>query len=303
MKYKIVCIGNLVTEHNGNVCLGVIGYGPTVCIRKNCHTNHLGGKSDLNLNNICVIKVNETSLFAEPTMLREHIDTGLFKEWVSDKATLEEWAEHFGSAVSSKEVLSEVGLKDLATLKEMARNFKTPLKASQEPTNEEVAEMVSLVKTLGFYKHKITTMNDMGKLSQGDNSFLIDVIHGMEEKLEEISRKCVISEAASEQLTKKICVEILILFTKTGTLEASIGKRLKHKMPGSEAPTVWSLIASLYKLLHETQSKVQDVVTMSSVLSNEIKEDVTKFIDQKFASKGLCKQLKNELSQDLSQYI
>jgi hypothetical protein len=40
-----------------------------------------------------------------------------------DKATLEEWAERFESAVSSKEVLSEDGLKDLAALKDMARNF------------------------------------------------------------------------------------------------------------------------------------------------------------------------------------
>jgi hypothetical protein len=162
----------------------VIGYGPTVCIFKNCQNNYLGGKSDLSPNNICVIKVNKTSLFAQPTMLREHVDTSLFREWMSDKATLEEWAECFGSAVSSKEVLSEDGLKDLATLKEMARNFKTPLKASQEPGDEEVAEMVSLVETTGFNKRKITTMADMGKLNQGDNSFLIDVIHVMEEKLE-----------------------------------------------------------------------------------------------------------------------
>jgi hypothetical protein len=82
-------------------------------------------------------------------------------------------------------------------------------------------------------------MADMGKLNQADNSFLIDVIHGMEEKLEEVSRKSVISEAASEKLTKKIRIEIPILFAKTGRLEASIGKRLKQEMPGSEAPTVW----------------------------------------------------------------
>jgi hypothetical protein len=61
-KFKNLCIGDLMVERNGNVCLGVIGYGPTVCIRKNCQTKHLGGKSDLSPNNICVIKLNETSL-------------------------------------------------------------------------------------------------------------------------------------------------------------------------------------------------------------------------------------------------
>jgi hypothetical protein len=81
----------------------------------------------------------------------------------------------------------------------------------------------------------------------------------------------VISKAASEQLTKKIHIEIPILFAKTGSLEASIGKRLKHEMPGSEARTVCSSIDSLYTLVHETQSKGQDTVTMSAVMSNDIK--------------------------------
>jgi hypothetical protein len=125
----------------------------------------------------------------------------------------------------------------------------------------------------------------------------------MEEKLEEVSRKSVISEAASEQPTKKIRIEIPILFANTGSLEASIGKRLKQEMPGSEAPTVWSSIASLNILLHEIQIIVQDTVTVSAVLSNDINENVGKYIEQKFASKGLCKKLKTDLSQDLSKYI
>jgi hypothetical protein len=84
----------------------------------------------------------------------------------------------------------------------------------------------------------------------------------------------VIWEAVSEQMTKKIRLEIPILFAKTGSLEASIGKRLKNEMPGSEAPTVWSSIALLYTLIHETQAKVQDTVTMSAVMTNDIKEEV-----------------------------
>jgi hypothetical protein len=87
-KFKILCIGDLMTTRNGDVSLGVIGYGPTVCIRKNCHKNHLGGKTDLKHNNICVIELNDTSLFSEPTMLREQVQPSLFLEWMSDKATL-----------------------------------------------------------------------------------------------------------------------------------------------------------------------------------------------------------------------
>jgi hypothetical protein len=124
-KFNIVCVGDLVAAQHTDVCLGVIGYGPTVCIRQNCQKNHLGGKSDLSNDNICVMKVNDISLFSEPTILREQVQTSLFTEWMGDKATLEEWAERFEIVASSKEVINEDALKDLADLKEMARNFNS----------------------------------------------------------------------------------------------------------------------------------------------------------------------------------
>jgi hypothetical protein len=85
----------------------------------------------------------------------------------------------------------------------MARNYKAPLKASQEPLNEEVAEMVNLVETSKVYKRKITTEADVRKMSNSDNAFSTAVIHGIEEKLKEVSRKSVVWEAVTDQVTKK----------------------------------------------------------------------------------------------------
>jgi hypothetical protein len=134
----------------------------------------------------------------------------------------------------------------------MARNFKTPLKASNEPTDEEVADMVSLVETTYVYKRKITRRAE--KLNNSDTSFLMGVIHAMEEKLEEISRMSVIQEAVSEQVNKRIRLELPILSSKTGIIEAAIGKRVKNEVPGSEAPTVWRSIASLSTFMHDVQT-------------------------------------------------
>jgi hypothetical protein len=146
-------------------------------------------------------------------------------------------------------------------------------------------------------------MADMEKLGNADNSFLTGVIHGIEEKLEEVSRKSVIWEAVSDQVTKRIRVEHPILFSKTRSLEATIGKRVKNEMPGSQAPTVWGSIASLNTMIHDTQTKVHDTNQMSAVLKDDIKEDVGKYIELKLQSTGVSQTMKTELINELSQYV
>jgi hypothetical protein len=64
-------------------------------------------------------------------------------------------------------------LKESAALTELARNFKTPLKASNEPTDEEVAEMVNLINATGFYKRRVTTNTNVERLSSADKLLLI----------------------------------------------------------------------------------------------------------------------------------
>jgi hypothetical protein len=155
----------------------------------------------------------------------------------------------------------------------MAKNFKTPLKASQEPTDEEVADMVNRVETTELYKRKITTKADLERLGDVNNSFLTGIIHGIEEKLEAVSRKPVIWEAVSDQVTKKIRLELPILFTKTGSLEAMIGKRIKNELPGTEAPTVWGSIASLSTMLYENQTRLEDSIVSSAAMKDQIKEE------------------------------
>jgi hypothetical protein len=43
MKFRMLCIEDLLLARRGNVCFGLIGHGPTFCIRKNCKTA-LGSK-------------------------------------------------------------------------------------------------------------------------------------------------------------------------------------------------------------------------------------------------------------------
>jgi hypothetical protein len=107
----------------------------------------------------------------------------------------------------------------------------------------------------------------------------------------------------TDQVTKRIRIELPILFAKTGSLEATIGRRVKNEMMGYDAPTVWSSLASLYNMVHETQSKVQDTMTMTAVKKDEVKEDVGKYLQEKLALRNISHQLKTEMSQDLSKYV
>jgi hypothetical protein len=125
----------------------------------------------------------------------------------------------------------------------------------------------------------------------------------MEEKLEEVSRKTVIWEAVADQATKRIRLELPILFAKTGSLEASVGKRVKSELSGAEAPTVWSSIASLTSMLHKSQSLVQDTYAMSVGLKNEITQDVDKYVDNRLTAFKLPEASKSEMICELSQYF
>jgi hypothetical protein len=151
---------------------------PTFCIRTNCTTTDTGGPVDVTHNTICVIKLNDISLFCEPMLLHEQVDSSLLSSWRYDRATLCEWTERFGFERSAKEVMTDADLKASEALKQVATNFKTPLKSSQKSSDERIQEMLDMVPTEEIYKRKLTSSGDMEKLKNSDLSFLTDIIQG-----------------------------------------------------------------------------------------------------------------------------
>jgi hypothetical protein len=101
----------------------------------------------------------------------------------------------------------------LEALNEVARNFKTPLKASQKSKEEEIEEMLSMLPTGDLSKRKISSHADMEERKDSDSRFLASVVQGMEEKLEEVTRKTIILDSLMEQVSKKVKLELPILFS------------------------------------------------------------------------------------------
>jgi hypothetical protein len=143
--------------------------------------------------------------------------------------------------------------------------------------------MLDLLHTEELYKRKITSPSDVDKIKADDSTFLTEVIKGMEEKLEALTRKTIILNASTEQVSKKVKLELPILFSKTSSLDATIGKQVKDEMADFAAPTVWSSIVMLTTLYHDTQCQVQDLPHIVSNIKQDFIIEMSRKLDQKVA--------------------
>jgi hypothetical protein len=273
-------------SRQGDICCGLIGHGPTFCIRKNCKTTHHGGPFDVDHNTICVIKTNDVSLFCEPISSREQVDDALFDTWQDDRVLLDEWTERFAFIRSSREVLTDAELKASEALQEAAKNFKTPAKPTQKANDEEIQKMLELVSTEGLYKRKVKSPSDVEKIKRNDLNFLSEVIQGMEEKLEAVTRKTFILDASTEQVTKKVRVELPILFSKTSSLDATIGSKVKVEHTDFAASTVWSSIALLTTWHHDTDARLQDFPKLANTMRYDVVTEMNQKLDHKVANEN-----------------
>jgi hypothetical protein len=141
--------------------------------------------------------------------------------------------------------------------------------------------MLDLVVMEDVYKQKISDVTYFAK--NVDKTLLAGVIQGMEEKLEEVSRKTIILDAKTEQVTKQLKVELPVLFAKTGDLDTMMGTRVKNKMTEFVAPTLWSSIALLTTIAHKTQSQVDYLPSQAQNMKNKLFQELYLVLEQKLA--------------------
>jgi hypothetical protein len=79
-----------------------------------------------------------------------------------------------------------------------------------------------------------------------------------------------------------------MLFSKTGSLDATIGKRLKNEVLSLEAPTVWGSIASLTTMihdnqsaLHQTQGALNDIPGMTLASQVQLRQELIHIMNQR----------------------
>jgi hypothetical protein len=88
----------------------------------------------------------------------------------------------------------------------MSQAFKTPIKSVQQESESEVEEMMELMVTQNLYKRKVSSDAKIDRLrgKMNDIDFLVGVINNIEEKLEEESQRTVLTDAITQQMSKRI---------------------------------------------------------------------------------------------------
>jgi hypothetical protein len=90
-RYKLMCLPH-DEESLDLLCSGLIGQGPTFCIRKYCQIVHQGGKVSINPGDVHVVKQSNTAVFLEPSAPGNLLAEDLFIKWMDERVTLDEWS-------------------------------------------------------------------------------------------------------------------------------------------------------------------------------------------------------------------
>jgi hypothetical protein len=67
-------------------------------------------------------------------------------------------------------------------------------------------------------------------------------------------------------------------------MDATIGKKVKGDLLEGAAPTLWSSVAMLTTLYHDTHSQLQDLPKLANVIRYSVSKHMSAKFDQKIAS-------------------
>jgi hypothetical protein len=128
----------------------------------------------------------------------------------------------------------------------------------------------------------------------------------IEEKLEEVSRRTVMIDAVTEQVSKRVKTELPILFSRAESLDTMIGTRVKSDVEGCVPPTVWSSIAQLTTLLHKTELCISDILQLTGAIKKELYQELLPIAEQKASAETVnlkrnLKDLKSVLATSIQQ--
>jgi hypothetical protein len=264
-KYKIYCMPIDEDEYN-ELCLGSIGQGSKLCIKRGCTSFHNGTKATIPFGSLQVMH-NTNHLFIEPSAPSSMIDPDLLDMWFQEKLSLEEWSDQFAIIRNTNTVATKKSFGIAQNFAKTAKTFKSPLKSPSNPTQLNV--MLNNVFKTKIYKRKIESVEEfISKKPTLED--LTEILATTEESVEEITTGLVATNNGLETLNYKVENELPILFSKQESLEASIGTRVVGTKPLFEAPTLWNSVSLLSDLIVETRSDVVQLQLDASKSSKEM---------------------------------
>jgi hypothetical protein len=130
-KYKVI-----VVKEDSNLCMSFIGSGASICLRKDCVTNHaftvgVGGKSSFvpPRGGVLAILKNANVAFSSPTLKLSSVEEEVVSTWEGVSYSMDEWQEYFQASNQGEDlVMSIEDIKVEAQASKGFDSFRTPAK-------------------------------------------------------------------------------------------------------------------------------------------------------------------------------
>ena len=137
--YRLFCVPENILEC-ANMWRKYIGQGITICLAKNCSTNHRKSEQILIVPKQLFVVKTKDIVFLEPTLDLE-VDDVLLTKWKYQSHPIEVWREKFQHAKGVAEIgdnLAEDNINKEEKQENLALEFKTPSKRRIRESLEEV---------------------------------------------------------------------------------------------------------------------------------------------------------------------
>jgi hypothetical protein len=255
------------------ICCKKVGYGATMCVKKNCFIKHKGDKIN-NKNGFIVVAISNEIVFLDSSTHHTNVTTELIEQWMSDKKTLGEWNDLFAlaNATEHHEILSVETVGPAQTFLSFARSYKSPGKFDrsfgEEGSNTEFTNIVTSKVIMNSGNEDIGT-TPSGVMDPNESlELLVNKVGVHQEIMMEIVEKL-------DDKSLKTQEELQVLMCRSESIETEVGIRIRPVNEKFSMPTIWGSIAMLAGFMDDTHQAMEKL-QHEEYLKNDLKREIKK---------------------------
>jgi len=237
-------------EELDRYCFSAVGYGSTVCLKRECKTSHRGARIEVKTDEAYVMKTAKEG-FLIPTTSTTLYSESIIDAWKREPVTINGWMEIFDLATASRGERLTTGVKismdDLQDRQEKLTKslaFATPARAKRK-FKREADE---------FIPHKRIFPNDQlpPKLEPLQ---IVDCLNRLDLAINSLEGLTIDSVKNLNRLSETVTETTGSLTDRINALALQIGNKPHQLLAKYDAPNLWSAIANLASILEANSGR------------------------------------------------